>query len=573
MLKSPSGGAAILRRLAPLPIEPEAVLARAREHYASRAWADARDGLARAAEHEPLSRADLWLLAWCAGLSGREPLQLAALEQIYQADSESDSDDALQAARAAFWLAFRLGVMGEASRASGWQVRAERLVARVGRDCVEQGYLLLNEVRAHVMAGDYSAAYETAMKAEQTGARFGDADLCVFARSMQGRVLIRQGQLEAGLKLLDEVMLAVTTGDLSPVLTGLMYCTAVDSCQSVYAIDRAREWTAALGRWCDAQPQLVTFTGACLVSRADVMQMSGRWLEAMAEVDQAEQCYLQSIDPRAVGEAHYRRAEIQRLRGDLAAAEESYRQASQRGRDAQPGLALLRLAQGRADTAVNALRRAAGDASDPFQRAKLWPALIEALLRTNATAEARAASIELDAVARSFGSDLLHALAAHARGAVELAEGNARAAAATLGTAFRGLQAVGAPYLAAKARVALACACQALGDEDGAELEAEAARAIFCALGAVLDLAAIDAFTAASATAAPGTAAPGTGGLTARELEVLRLVASGKTNKIIARELCLAEKTVDRHLSNILAKLDVPSRAGATAYAYQHKLL
>ena len=549
---------------------PPTVLAQAREHYAQKAWADARDGFVHADEHEPLSRDDLWRLAWCAGLSGRESIQLATLERIYQAESGSETGDALQAARAAFWLGSRLGAMGEASQASGWQVRAERLVARAGRDCVEQGYLLLADVRGYLMARDLSAALATATAAEQIGVRFGDPDLCVFARSLQGRVLIRQGELERGLRLLDEVMLAVTGGELSPVLTGLMYCSSVDSCQSVYAIDRARAWTAALGRWCDAQPQLVTFTGACMVSRAEVMQMGGQWPEALAEVEQAEQRYLQSIDPRAVGEAHYRRAEIQRLYGDLAAAEESYRQASQRGRDPQPGLALLRLAQGRAETAVHALRRAAGDANDAFQRAKLWPALIEVLLATHATEEALAASRELDIVAQRFGSDLLHGLAAHARGAVELAEGNARAAAATLGSASRGLQAVGAPYLAAKARVTLACACQALGDEDGAELEAQAARAVFCELGAALEVAAIDALTA---PALPGAAAQGAGGLTARELEVLRLVASGKTNKIIARELCLAEKTVDRHLSNILAKLDVPSRAGATAYAYQHKLL
>jgi len=549
---------------------PPTVLDQAREHYAHKAWADAREGFLRADELEPLSRDDLWRLAWCAGLSGRESIQLATLERIYQAECGSDTGDALQAARAAFWLGSRLGAMGEASQASGWQVRAERLVARVGHDCVEQGYLLLADVRGHLMARDFSAALETARAAEQIGVRFSDADLCVFARSLQGRVLIRQGELERGLKLLDEVMLAVTGGELSPVLAGLMYCSSVDSCQSIYAIDRAREWTAALGRWCDAQPQLVTFTGACMVSRAEVMQLGGQWPEALAEVEQAEQRYLQSIDPRAVGEAHYRRAEIQRLYGDLAAAEESYRQASQRGRDPQPGLALLRLAQGRAETAVHALRRAAGDANDAFQRAKLWPALIEALLATNAVEEARAASRQLDIVAQSFGSELLHGLAGHARGAVELAEGNARAAAATLGSASRGLQAVGAPYLAAKARVTLACACQALGDEDGAELEGQAARVVFCELGAALEVAAIDALTA---SALPSAAAPDTGGLTARELEVLRLVASGKTNKIIARELCLAEKTVDRHLSNILAKLNVPSRAGATAYAYQHKLL
>jgi DNA-binding CsgD family transcriptional regulator len=543
-------------------------LAQARDRYAKKAWADAREALLLAEQTAPLALDDLWLLATSAGLSGRDSLQLATYERIYQACAETD--EALQAARAAFWLGFRLFAMGEASRASGWHARAERVIERAGPECVEQGYLLIGVVRRNFMAGNYPAAHEAASAAEQIAQRFGDADLCVFARSLQGRVLIRQGELVAGLKLLDEVMLAVTAGELSPVLTGLIYCSSVDTCQSIYAVDRAREWTTALGRWCDAQPQLVTFTGACMTSRAEIMQTSGLWREALAEVDQAEGRHLESIEPRGVAEAHYRRAEIQRLRGDSSAAEESYRQASQGGRDPLPGFALLRLAQGQVELAANAIRRAAGDASDPFKRAKLWPALIEILLAAGATEEARTASGELDEVAQRFGSDLLRALAGHARGSVQLAEGDARAAAATLGIAFRGLQDVGAPYLAAKARVTLACACQALGDEDGAMLEGAAARAVFAELGAAADIAALDAL---AATVAPSPTASNAGGLTARELEVLRLVAGGKTNKLIGRELCLAEKTVDRHLSNILAKLDVPSRAAATAYAYQHKLL
>jgi DNA-binding NarL/FixJ family response regulator len=546
----------------------EAVLASARQHYARKAWAEAREEFLRAEQIRPLAHDDLFLLALSASLCGHESEMLATLERIYRA--EADTGDALRAARAAFWLGFRLSVMaGEQSRASGWHVRAERQVERAGGECVERGYLLLPEVRRHVMSRDYPAAYEVAREAERIGERFLDTDLRVFARSMQARMLVRQGQLAAGLALFDEVMLSVNAGELSPVFTGLIYCSAVDCCQSVYAVDRAKEWTAALGRWCDAQPQLVTFTGACMVNRAEILQMAGQWAEALAEAEQAEQRYLQSIDERAVSEAYYRQAEIQRLRGEQAAAEEGYKQASQRGRDPQPGLALLRLAQGRAETALSAVRRAAGDASDPFQRAKLWPALIEILVALNAPEEARVASGELDAVAAAFESELLRALAAHARGSVELAEGNARAAASTLRVAFHGLQAAGAPYLAAKARVTLACACQALGDEDGAELEAEGARAVFQALGAAPDIAALEALGATREVVAPSSA----GGLSARELEVLRLVATGKTNKLIAQKLCLAEKTVDRHLSNILAKLDVPSRAAATAYAYQHKLI
>jgi DNA-binding NarL/FixJ family response regulator len=347
---------------------------------------------------------------------------------------------------------------------------------------------------------------------------------------------------------------------------GLICCGAIDICQSVYALDRAREWTRALGTWCDGQPQLVTFTGACMVSRAEILEMAGDWPEALAEAGRAAQCYLDSLGARASAEARYRQGEILRLQGELSAAENFYAEASQHGWDPQPGLALLRLAQGRPDTALYAIRRASGDASEPFRRARLLPALVEILLANGAVSEARDASNELETVANGFGSALLQALAARARGAVEQSEGNAQAAAGSLRRAFDALQALNAPYLAAQARAALARAYQTLGDEDGARLECAAARAVFAELGAVHDLRALGAFAQASPEQKPG-------GLSSRELEVLRLIALGKTNKSIAGHLFLAEKTIDRHVSNILAKLDVPSRAAATAYAYEHKLL
>ena len=546
--------------------ELQVTLARARELYAQNAWSDAYDALHSAAQLSPLAQEDLWRLVGCCALNGRDAEMLSVLESIY--DVHAEAGDARSGARAAFWLGFRLLASEEFSRASGWLVRAERMVVRAGGDCVEQGYLLLPEVRRHFAAGEYGLALEVATRAEQMGERFEDRDLCVFARNLQGRVLLRQGALAAGLKLLDEVMLTVTSGGLSPAICGLIYCSAIDSCQSVFALDRPREWTQALGQWCDAQPQLITFTGACMVARAEILQVGGQWAEAMAESEQAAVRFLSTVGAPASAEARYRQAEIQRLRGELVAAEENYRRASECGRDPQPGLALLRLAQGRPDTAQHAIRRAAGDAGEPFRRAKLLPALIEILLANASISEARAASVELDAVAAAFGSEHLLALALHARGAVELAEGNAQAAAATLRASFRRLQQVGAPYHAARARLLLACAYQVLGDEDGALLEARAARNAFQDLGAALDVATCDALGKPVAADIPNP-----GGLTARELEVLRLVAAGKTNKLIARELCLSEKTVDRHLSNILSKLDVPSRAAATAFAYEHQLL
>jgi DNA-binding NarL/FixJ family response regulator len=548
----------------PSPNSPDAALVHARKLYGEQAWQEAIAALTDFDRQSPLGLEDLWRLTWCAGMCGREAEMLAALERIYHLAGDAEP---LVAARAAFWAGFRLLGMGEMSRGSGWLTRAERSIAVAGCDCVEQGYLLLPEVRRLFQASDYVAAYDAARRAEQIGERFAERDLCVFARNLQGRVLLRQGALEAGLKLLDEVMLSVTAGELSPGITGLVYCSAIDTCQSVYALDRTREWTQSLSRWCDAQPQMVAFTGACLVSRAEIMEVGGQWPEALAEAGRAAQLFLDSFGPRATGEARYRQAEIQRLRGDLVAAEESYREAHQHGRDPQPGLALLRLAQGRPDAALSAIRRTASDAGEPFKRARVLPALIEILLANGALEEARSASNELETVASGFSSQLLSALSAHARGAVELAEGKADVAAASLRSACLALQAVRAPYLAAQARVTLACAYQSLGDEDGALLECDAARAVFLALGAALNVRALDALKAS------GNPTQTPGGLTQRELEVLRLVVVGKTNKLIARQLCLAEKTVDRHVSNILAKLAVPSRAAATAYAYEHKLL
>ena len=557
------------------PVEPvetatdrvAAQLATAHQFYAGKAWGQAHAAFLRVDAQKRLALPDLWSLTWCCGLIGRETEMVDTLERIYQASVEAA--DARGAARAAFWAGYRLLPMGEASRSSGWLARAERSIAQIGCECVEQGYLLLPEMRRQFLAGDYAAAHASAQRAEQIGEQFSELDLCVFARNAQGRSLLRLGQIEAGLKLLDEAMLAVTAGELSPGLNGIIYCSAIDTCQSVYAIERAREWTQSLSHWCDTQPELVTFTGACMVARAEILQFGGQWSQASLEAERAVQRYCDSVGPRATGEARYRQAELQRLRGDFAGAEANYREASQQGRDPQPGFALLRLAQGRADQAASALRRAAGDAREPFQRAKLLPELVEILLAAGSTADARLCSNELGSVAEGFGSELLRALSAHARARVELAEGNPKAAAVSARAAFLALQQLGAPYPAAQARLTLACACQALGDEDGAALEAGAARATFQELGAAPDVAAVDALSARAST----SPLPSSGGLTQRELEVLRLVASGKTNKLIARELCLSEKTVDRHLSNILAKLDVPSRAGATAYAYQHKLL
>ncbi len=535
----------------------------ARSAFERRAWRDAFEGFRHVDELAALAPDDLWPYSFSATLCGELASHLALLERIYH---ELSATAPANAARAAFWLGFRLVHLGEPSRASGWLARAERLVEKAG-PCVEQGYLELPRVRRHFQARQYGEALQAATRAAEAGERFSDPELATFARNLQGRILIRQGALEAGLRLHDEAMLAVTGGEVSAAISGLVYCSAIDSCSGVLAVDRVREWTNSLDAWCRAQPQLHAFTGECRVRRAEVMQLAGRWHDALGEAEQAA-LQLQSFGVSATGEAIYVQGEIQRLLGDPESAEERYRQASQAGRDPQPGLALLRLAQGRTDLALQALRSACAAATEPQQRVRLLPAYIDVAVAAGAADEAASAAAELERIADVFGTELGRALAAHGRAEVELATGNAAAALGSSRRAVELLTALDAPYLAAKSRLLVACSCQALDDVDGAMLESAAARAAFVQLGASADVAAIDALIAR------GSAAPaGAGGLSARELEVLRLVAAGKTNKLIGRELCLSEKTIDRHVSNILAKLGVPTRAGATAFAYEHKLL
>jgi DNA-binding CsgD family transcriptional regulator len=542
----------------------EMELERGRECYGRRAWADAHRWLALADQAAPLGGDDLELLAMAAYLIGRDDDYLRALDRAHQA--YLDAGEGLRAVRCAFWLGLRFMFRGETGRATGWLARAQRLLGRGNYDCVEHGYLLLPVVEQHLGAGDSEAAYATAAAAAEIGDRFGDADLIACARHLQGRVLVQRGQVGQGLALLDEAMVAVTAGELSPLMTGLIYCSVIECCQQVYASARAREWTDALAQWCEAQPEMVAFTGTCLVHRAEIMQLHGAWRDALEEAGRAcERCVL-AAHPQAAAAAFYQRAEVHRLRGEFAAAEEAYRSASQWGWDPQPGLALLRVAQGRTGAGAAAIRRAANATADRLQRARLLPAYIEIMLAMGDIGAARGACRELEEIAETFDTDVLGAFAAHARGAVELAEGNAGAALGPLRHARQVWQQVEAPYLVARARVLVGLACRALGDDDGAGLELDAATAVFKQLGAVPDLVRIDSLTEQSAS---GHACR----LTRRERQVLRLVAAGKTNKAIAAELFLSEKTIDRHVSNILTKLDVPSRAAATAHAYEQKLI
>jgi DNA-binding CsgD family transcriptional regulator len=553
-------------------------LRRARVAHGQRAWNDAFELFSAADGVEALAPADLELLASAAYLVGRDDDALGAFERAHQAYLASSPSERARAARCAFWLGLLLMFRSESGHATGWLGRAQRLVDVLvledANDCVESGYLLIPTAEQQLAAGESDAAYDTASKAVEIGERCGDSDLTACARHLQGRALLLGGRIETGLALLDEAMLAATGGELSAVLTGLIYCSVIDACLQVYAFSRAREWTTALGRWCAEQPQLVAFTGTCIVHRAQILQLNGRWQNAVAEVRGICERFSRGIGRRPPGAALYEQGEVHRLRGELEAAEDAYRNASEMGCEPQPGLALLRLSQGRTDAAVSAIRRVVvTTAAGRLERSKLLPAYIEISIAVGDKAAAREACNELESLAKSFPSDALSAITSQARAVVELSEGNAATAEGCARTAWQLWERIEAPYHAARARELLGLASERLGDDEGKKLQLEAARAAFVKLGAAPDVARIDASAeeprAEGSTADARSASP----LTARELQVLRQIAAGKTNKAIARELFVSEKTVERHVSNIFVKLDVPSRSAATAFAYEHKLV
>jgi DNA-binding CsgD family transcriptional regulator len=532
----------------------------AHDAVARRAWSEAFDAFEAVDRDAPLAPADLEQFAFVAQLVAADERGFALLERAHPA--YRDRGDVRGEARTAFWLAFGYMQRGEMAQAGGWLARAQRILESAALDCPEQGYVRVPAGLGMLEGGAFAEALQEFQQILDIGERFNDRDLITLGRLGSGQALVDAGKVEQGTASLDEAMVGVTTGEVSPLIAGIVYCATIEICQGIFDLERAREWTEALDRWCESQPDLVPFRGQCLVYRAELMQLNGDWQDAAIEVERARHLLADPPQP-AIAIAYYREAELHRVRGNHEEAERSFRAATERGHRPHPGLALLRLAQGRADEALGAITAALDQTAGQPARAALLAALAEIAAAASRPERATEAATELAALAAEIGSPFLDATAAHATGLAALARGAPAEALPPLEEALAIWLRLPAPYEAARTRVLIAEASTELGDPTRAEDERALARDTFRSLGAADDLRALDP--------AGNEAAPA--GLTPRELKVLSLVATGMTNRAIAANLTISEKTVARHLSNIFGKLGVSSRSAATAYAYQHDLV
>ncbi|MFE1439677.1 LuxR C-terminal-related transcriptional regulator [Streptomyces sp. NPDC058739] len=543
-------------------------LHRARDAVARQAWAEAYRLLS--GSRSALTPDDFAAWADAAWWTSRIEESIVARTKAYA--GYVATHNGRQAGYCAWMLFYEHQLAGRTALAAGWLRRARRHLS-AEPECVEQCYLVWMEAEAAAARGEFDAAMTVARRMQDIARRCGSPDLHAMSVQAQAGVLLDQGRVAEGLDLLDDALCPAMAGELSAFFTGWIYCLGLQRCMACADLERAAEWTDAAMRWCAAMPAENNFRGLCRVHRVEVLELRGLWPRALEEaVRTCEE--LLPYERGAAAETFCLIGDIQRRRGDTAAAETAYRRAHELGRDPQPGLALLRLAQGRAEAAVTGLRlalAAEGDRGDRLAHCRLLAARAEISLALDRVEEARTAAAELEDLAadwrvrRRSSTTPLDAAAASASGAVAYAEHDAERAVLLLRRALSLWLALDVPYEEAQVRMTLAAAHRAAGDEEGARLELRAARGVFDRLGAVPD-----ARRAAALLAGPGAREPGA--LTERETEVLRLVAAGRTNRAVAAELVISEHTVARHLNNIFAKLDVSSRAAATAYAFRHGL-
>jgi len=479
-----------------------------------------------------------------------------------------DRDEFTSAARIGFWLSLNFLISGDIAQANGWLSRSQRLI-KDGADCAAHGYGCMVTGLMAMGGGNIDDGNADFARAIALGDRFGDADLLTLGLIGQGQALVESGQFAEGGSRLDEAMVSVTSSDVSPVLAGIAYCAVILTCQQMFDVARAQEWTTTFDAWCASQPDLVPFRGQCLVHRSELLQAKGDWDGALSEVTKARE-HLAHRSEAVVGRACYQKGELHRLRGEFAEAESMFRQAGRHACEPQPGMSLLRLSEGRRDAAASAISSAIetiGNAPGAgLPRARLLAAAVEILLADSRSEAARASAEELGDVAARVGKPLLRALSTQAAAMVHFALGETQQVATQLHNALSAWQELGMPYEGARARVLMARVCQASGDRETAKIHFDDARAVFENLGAAPDLAQLDEVDQTQSQ-------PSVAALTDREREVLTLVASGMTNRRIAKELGISEHTVARHLGNIFDKIGVGSRTAASTFAHKHKLV
>lgn len=538
----------------------EKLLAAAREAARRGDWSTCYEQVANL-DLDNLEGPDLLLVADAAWWTLELEASMAARQRAYR--SFAGAGDHQRAAWCGWFLWFDYRFKGDTAVASSWLRRAERHLEG-DRSGEAAGYVLVATATAALDRGDLAGANHLAVEALTEGRRIGSADVVALATETLGRVAIDEGRSDEGRTLLDDAMCSVVAGELSPLASGLLFCDVLTTCMEQADLKRAAEWTTVALAWCDAQSTITPYHGVCRVHGVEVRALQGQWAEA--EADGVRACdELIRLEPAAAGHAYYAIGDIRRRRGDLAGADKAFSRANELGRWPQPGLALLRLAQGRHDDARSLLSVRAGDLPTALlSRCEMLAAQVEVAIAVGDLEGAEEAAGVLGEEAEGR-EPLLGAIAASAAARLALSRMDAGAALAHATRAVEGFRALGLPHEIGRALVVRAQAAQAQGDSESARLDLDAACAALESLGAVADLRAVAEIR--------GEAAARPAGLTPREVEVLRLVATGLTDRQIAEALALSEHTVGRHLQNIFTKIGVATRAAATSFAYSHGLV
>ncbi|WP_426322722.1 LuxR C-terminal-related transcriptional regulator [Microbacterium sp. E-13] len=522
-------------------------------------WAAALELLSRADARGELAASDLDLLGKVTLLRGEPRASVDALTRAYSAHLATA--DAAGAVGSAGWLALEMIELGDFTNSVAWAARAMRIVNGMPRPGALAGFARLAPAVGQLGSGNPADAAQRFREILAIADAHDDRELAANARLGLGKSLIEIGEIGDGFACFDWCMTAIAAGDITPVVTGTLACAMISDALLAFDLERATAWTAVLDRWCSAQPELITFSGQCQALKAALLLIRGAWGEASTAAELALSRF-RAGDYRAVWGAPYQLAELGRLRGAFHSAEESYRRAAESGWEAEPGVSLLHLAAGRTQRAQEEIRRSVAGA-DPFTRCFLLPALIEIEVAAGDAAAARRGLDELSAGRRAARTPMLDAIVEAAEARVLIAEGQSDAAVTPGRSAVDLWTRLDARYEAARCRVLVGRALHSTGEGAEAAAQFDTARAVFRSLGADPALAELDAVTAGRRSAA----------LTPRELEVLRLVSTGLTNRAVGAKLSLSEKTVARHLANIFGKLGLSTRAAATAYAYENGLV